>query len=38
MIFNRLKRVFYIDEFLDSYDISKDDFINEIDDVLMDIL
>lgn len=38
MIFNRLKRVFYIDEFLDVYDISKDDFINEIDDVLMDIL
>lgn len=38
MIFNRLKRVFDIDEFLDDYDISKDDFINEVDDVLMDIL
>ena len=38
MIFNRLKRVFDIDEFLNGYDISKDDFINEIDDVLMDIL
>jgi hypothetical protein len=30
--------VFDIDEFLDSYDISKDDFINEVDDILMDIL